>query len=184
MLTFDMIRELERQERSNRKMQKLPSDLIEEINDYISRKEQIQEKNSTDILELENVKNTIKRFFEMREKKLADMALLAARTGFPPENLDSGEEKIFYKLVDVIKENRERFFFEIHKDHEHKVITEIKAAEEPKPEKIIFRVKKEIPEFVGPDMKIYRLIKGEVTNLPKPINDLLLKEGFIEEIRE
>ena len=63
MLTFEKIRELERVERENKKLQKLPDDLLDQLSEYMQRKERIREKTSADIIELENVKNTIKRFF-------------------------------------------------------------------------------------------------------------------------
>ncbi|MBI4170082.1 MAG: DNA replication complex GINS family protein [Candidatus Aenigmarchaeota archaeon] len=178
MLTFEMIRELERQERANKKLQKLPDNLLDELRDYIKRKESMPEKSSTDILELENVKTIIKRFFELRESKIMDIALATARTGLPPEHLTKEEQSVFYSIVDSVKKHREMFFSEIHKEPQPK------AAEEKKQERIIYRVKKDLQDFVGPDMKTYRLIRGEIVNLPKPLNDLLLKEGVIEEIKE
>lgn len=181
MLTFEMIRELERREKENKKLQKIPENLVEEIREYIKRKEKNSDKTSADILELENVKNTIRRFFEMREKKIADMALITARTGMLPDGLTKEEEKLFYQIVGLFKDYREFFFCEINKEPE-KVEKEI--SEKREEEKPLFKVKKEIKEFIGPDMKKYRLIKGEVVNIPKPLNDLLLKEGIIEEIKE
>ncbi len=180
MLTFEMIRELERQEKANKKLQKLPDNLLDELRDYIKRKEGMPEKSSADILELENVKTTLKRFFELREGKIMDTALTSARTGLPPEHLTKDEQPVFYSIVDSIKAHRELFFSEINKD------PRLKAPEKQEQikERIIYRVKKEMQEFVGPDMKTYHLVRGEIVNLPKPLNDLLLKEGVIEEIRE
>ncbi len=179
MLTFEMIRELERQERGNKKMQKLPENLPDELRDYIKRKEKMAEKTSADITELENVRNTIRRFFELRENKIMDMVLSSARTGLPPENLTKEEQGTFYAVVESVKRHREAFFSQLSKEAQ-----ENDEPPQKKEERILYRVKKEIKEFVGPDMKTYRLVRGEIVNLPKPLNDLLLKEGLIEEIRE
>jgi DNA replication initiation complex subunit (GINS family) len=198
MLTFDSIRELERQEKANKKMQKLPLGLDAEINDYIKRKEKTADKTSADILELENVKNTIKRFFELRERKLIDMAVSTVRTGLPAENLDPEETKIFYMLVGALQENRSRFFSDINKENENagqdavqeekpqkiEMLKEIQQEAAALPKKTVFRVKADIAEFVGPDLRTYRLIRGEVVKLPKELNELLLKEGILEEIPE
>jgi len=180
MLTFEMIRELERQERDNKKLQKLPDNLIDELRDYIKRKEKIVQKSTGDILELENVKKTIKSFFEIRERKLMTMVLSMVQSGLPAENLSSEERQIFYAIVDHIKRHREKFFSDINRD-EASVQPE-KSVQ--KSERIIYKVKKDLKEFVGPDMRNYRLVRGEIVNLPKPLNDLLLKEGIIEQIRE
>lgn len=167
MLTFDKIRELERTERDAKKLQGLPEDIIEQLNDYIQRKEKIKEKTTADIRELEHVRNTIKSFFEMREHKITQASMDTVRTGLPPENLTRHEERIFYELVEALKRHREQFFHEIAKERKHE-------------EKPVYRVKKSLPEFVGPDMKTYKLNENELITLPKELEAILLKEGVIE----
>ncbi len=171
MLTFEKIRELERVERDNKKLQKLPDDLLDQLCDYLRRKEKIAEKTSSDILELENVRNTIKRFFELREHKIAISALDTIKTGIPPENITKEEEKVFYELVYSLKSFREKFFEELQKEPAQ---TE---------EKVIYRVKKTLPEFVGPDMKTYKLTENEMVQLPKELEELLIKEGVVEKVK-
>ena len=206
MLTFDKIRELERTERDMKKLQKLPEDLLEQIKEYLRRKEGMKEKTTSEILELENVKNTIRRFFEYRENKIIGMALDCVRTGMSTENLTKQEEKVFYEIVDLLKYHREKFFQELQKEasnaaeeekleeienaleiqaekEEHKERIEI--IPEDKPKQHVYKVKKAIPAFVGPDMKTYEFQENDIIGLdilPKPLNDLLLKEGVIEKI--
>src|SRR3989338_9661612 len=103
MLTFDKIRDIERQERDSRTLQKLPDGFIGSLADYLARKESVAEKASADILEIENIKATIKRIFEAREKKLLDMALYTARTGTLPENLIESEEKSFDAVLEALR---------------------------------------------------------------------------------
>jgi len=183
MLTFEMIRELERQEKANKRLQKLPDNLPTELNEYIKRKEKMADKSSSDIMEMETVKNTIKRFIELRETKLIEMALTTARTGLPPENLTKEETPVFFSLVETMKKHREAFFSEMNRETGETMQAAQETPQE-RQERVIYRVKKELKEFIGPDMKTYRLVRGEIVNLPKPLNDLLLKEGLIEEIRE
>ena len=194
MLTFEMIRELERNERSSKKLQHLPENIKDELREYIKRKEKLLDKSTSDILELENVKNTIKRFYEIREDKATAMALAMARTGLSPENLTSDERYAFDGIVEVLKTQREAFFFDINNESAQEKKTEepgeAKGAKDAKEApasaqgRTIYRVTRELQEFIGPDMKTYRLIRGEIVNLPKPLNDLLLKEGVIEELQE
>jgi DNA replication initiation complex subunit (GINS family) len=172
VLTFEKIRELERVEREAKKLQKLPEDIMDQLNDYIQRKEKTKEKTSADIMELENVKNTLKRFFEMREHKILLSALDTVRTGLPPENLTKQEETVFYETVDILKRFREQFFHEINKERQSQG------------EKPLYRVKKSLPEFVGPDMKIYKLTENELVSLPAELETLLLKEGVIEKVEK
>ncbi len=170
MLTFEKIRELERVERDGKKLQNLPDDIMNQLCDYLRRKEKTKDKSSADLMELENVKNTIRRFFEFRERKLLTSVLDTIRTGLPPENLTREEEKVFYELVFSLKHFREAFFEELQK--------------EPGQEKPVYKVKKTIPEFVGPDMKTYKLTENELVELPKELEELLLKEGVVEKSKE
>lgn len=174
MLTFEKIRELERKERSSKKLEKLPDNFMNEIKEYLRKKERMKQ-TSSDITELENVKNTIKRFFELREKKLADAAIYTVKTGLPVEDLADEEEKLLNALIDDFRKHREAFFSELQK--------------EPtiKRKKIKYKVRKPLPEFIGPDMKKYKLGEGQLLEpnaLPKSLNDFLLKKGIIERIEE
>ncbi len=174
MLTFDKIRDLERAEREGKQLQKLPENLMNEIKEYLRKKEKMKQ-SSSDIMEFENVKNTIKRFFELREKKVVDAALYTAKTGLPMENLTKDEERLYYELIDKIKQNREIFFSELQKEP---VIKE---------KKVFYKVRRTIPEFVGPDMNLYKLNENDMLAtdaLPKPLNDFLLKKGIIEKTEE
>ena len=49
-------------------------------------------------------------------------------------------------------------------------------------EKPVYKVKRSLPEFVGPDMKIYKLTENEIVELPREVERLLLKEGIIEKV--
>ncbi len=175
MLTFDKIRDLERAERDNKQLQKLPENLMGQIQEYL-RKKEVMKQSSSDIMELENVKNTIKRFFELREKKLMEAALYTVKTGMPAQNVTKDEEKVFFAIVDDLKKNRETFFSELQKEP---------ARSQEK--KIVYKVRRSLPAFIGPDMQSYKLNENDVLPLeavPKPLNDFLLKKGIIEKVEE
>ncbi|KHO48009.1 MAG: hypothetical protein QT00_C0001G0021 [archaeon GW2011_AR5] len=164
MLTFDKVRDMERLEKQSKKLQKMPEDVVEQLREYVKRKEK-GEKTSSDITELENIKSTIKRFFELREGKIVSAALDTVRTGLPPENMTKSEETLFYRLTEEMKKYRESFFSELGRE----------TAATP-----MYRVKKTLPTFVGPDMKSYSLKENDIINIPQPLDELLLKEGVIE----
>ena len=175
MLTFEKIRELERAERENKKLHKLPEGLLEELQDYLKKKEKLKQ-TSSDINELDNVKSTIKRFFEHREKKLIDAALYMAKTGLPAENATAEEERLIFTLVDSISKYRQKFFEDMHRQE---------PVQEPK--KLVYKVKTSMPAFVGPDMNTYKLVENETIDpesIPKPLNEFLLKKGIIELVEE
>lgn len=165
MLTFDKIRDMERLEKQGKKLQKVPEDVVAQLREYIKRKEK-GEKTSSDIIELENIKATIKRLFELREGKILSAVLDTVRTGLPSENMSKQEEAVFYRLTEELKKFREDFFSELGKEEN-----------QAKP---MYRVKKTLPAFVGPDMKTYALKENDVINVPAPLDEFLLKEGVIE----
>ena len=165
MLTFDKIRDLERVEKQSKKLQKMPEDVVEQLHDYLKRKEKMTDKTSADLTEMENIKSGVKRFFELREGKIVSSALDTVRTALPPENMTKEEEAIFYRLVDTMKKYREQFFSDLAKETT---------------ETVMYKVKKTLPSFIGPDMKKYQLVENDVVEIPAPLNELLLKEGIIE----
>ncbi|MBI4014878.1 MAG: DNA replication complex GINS family protein [Candidatus Aenigmarchaeota archaeon] len=172
MLTFEAIRDMERGEAEGKTLQKLPENFMEEVRQYLALKESNPEKNSADIHEIENAKRSVKSLFEKRERKLVEQALYTVKTGMPTENLTQDEERLYLYIVEEVKKHRERFF-------SSKTV-------EPAPEKMnAYRVRSTIPRFVGPDMKTYELKEFQVLQegeLPKPLNDLLLKKNLLEVI--
>ena len=173
MLTFEAIRELERNEKESKNLQKLPDNITGDIKDYMKRKQELKE--TTDILELENVKNTVKRLLEIRERKIVDLAIYSARTGLPPENLSPNEESLFSSIVEQLRQFRTIFFDDMNK----------KSATATS--RTTYKVKKDVPEVIGPDLKKYKLNENDIideTALPKELNELLLKQGVIEEVKE
>ncbi len=173
MLTFEKVRDFERAERESRELQQLPANITEEISDYVKRKEAIVEKSSADLLEIENVKKIIRNFLELREKKIVELALYHVKTQLPVGNLLPMEEKMFNSLAGEIRRFREDMQLELKKETPQNN------------EQISYRITRSMPEFVGPDMKVYKLNENDiVAELPKPLNELLLKEGVIEEVRK
>ena len=168
MITFDAIRDIERTERENRKLQKIPENFFDLVRDYLDKKEKMKEKSSLDLLEIENTKNTIKRFLDIREKKIIELAIMTSRTGLLPDNLTCHEKELFQQIVDNLNAFRARISEQMNKI----------------PKEIVYKVKKSIPDFVGPDMKIYNLRENDIVSLPRELVELLIKESVLEEIKE
>ncbi len=176
MLTYEIIRDLERAEKESKKLQKIPESVVEEINGYLKKKESIHEKTSSDIHELENVKHVITGFFECRTDKIIQLAAETVKTPLPvhPQNLTKEEDALFDRLVETLQGYRETFFTEIRKPEI--IRKEAKATR--------YRVRKSMPEFMGPDMNVYKLNENDIVNLPEPLNEFLVKKGVIEPVEE
>lgn len=163
MLTFETIRDLERAERESKKMQRIPESFLAELKDYIAKKESTSA--PQEVMEFQAIKGTIARLLEMRERKIVDGALITARTGLPPENLLPSEAELFWVVVERLKRFREDFF-----------------GKATQPSKKVWRVVRST-EFVGPDMKEYKLQQGETPELSADIVEILRKDGLIEEVK-
>jgi DNA replication initiation complex subunit (GINS family) len=100
----------------------------------------------------------------------------------PVENLTKEEDEIFLKMLEIMKKQRENFLTNQKKDTPLKndVVQE-------KPRQHVYIAKKTLESFVGPDLNVYTIKENEIIaldKLPKPLNDLLLKEGVIEPIEK
>jgi DNA replication initiation complex subunit (GINS family) len=166
MITFQSIRDVERAERDSKKLQRLPEEWNIEVQKYLEMKEAVQEKSPEDLLEIQNVKGILQRLLDLREKKLIDQALIAVRTGAPPENLLKAEEQLFWAIAESLKRFRAEW---MAKPRDR--TTEKKYA-----------VKMSAGPFVGPDMETYEVKEGQTISLPPTVAEVLAKQGIIEEI--
>ncbi|MBI4896039.1 MAG: DNA replication complex GINS family protein [Candidatus Aenigmarchaeota archaeon] len=190
MLTFDKIRDLERVEKKEKILQPLPNDLYAELHEYLARKQQLHEQ--TDAQELETIKNAIQNFFDERERKLLRSAAEFVQNGLPPKNMTAIEKDFFLEISGLLAHHRKTRSDMIFNGKEQHV----EATQTPAPishdvpqtttKHTAYRVKTDILPFVGPDLQVYTLKKGDLAELPQPLNDLLLNEGILEivEIRD
>ncbi|HDJ96612.1 MAG TPA: DNA replication complex GINS family protein, partial [Candidatus Aenigmarchaeota archaeon] len=172
MISFEVIRNVHRAERRSAKLTKLPEDFFEKVNDYLNRKRFLAEKKMDEkaFLEVRNIERLIEEVFNIRERKIINQALIAVRTGIPPENLTKEESDFFNKVVELLKRRREE---------ELKRILERGEVTEEKIKLLIF--KEDVPEFVGADMKTYGPFKkGDIAKLPDENAELLVKAGKAE----
>ncbi|MBI2583603.1 MAG: DNA replication complex GINS family protein [Candidatus Aenigmarchaeota archaeon] len=171
MLTFESIRDMERAERENKKLQKMPAQFFDDLQDYIRKKRADAAGNADDLIEYQNILAVVERLFELRERKILEHALDAARIGIPAENLHDNEKKLFEQLSDSLSTFRNAFF------------SSIRQQKQERSEDRLFRIKEDVPEFIGPDMKIYNLKQNDVVALPEETAKLLLEKGAVEEVK-
>ncbi|MBI2579533.1 MAG: hypothetical protein HYW27_01390 [Candidatus Aenigmarchaeota archaeon] len=124
--------------------------------------------------ELERIRDSIRKIFETRQKKILDGVFETATGAAPPATLMKDEEEVFNRLVDIMRGFRESLIHEVNRKETPK--------EEKEEREDVYRVVRELPEFIGPDMKAYKLRKDEVISIPRPLNEFLLKKGVIEKV--
>jgi len=106
-------------------------------------------------------------------------ALSAARGGsHTPKFLTEHEKKFYKNLLEIMQENRK----EIFGMDENKIKKEDETATDNESSNIILRILKDVPSFIGDDMKKYSLRKEDVISMPKETAEVLTKRGAAEEI--
>jgi len=175
MITFEKIRDLERGERESKELQKLPDIFLDQLLEYLRKKRLIKEKTSSDMTELSSVRNVIRNFFEIRERKLLDQLVYSLRTGARPRNMTPDESETFDSIYMPMKKHRTELLSSLDSEA---------PADLPPKESAPARsydVLSDMPDFVGSDLSVYSLKSGSVVALPDDVASLLLKHGLIAE---
>lgn len=165
MLTFEELRDYERKEREERKLQKLPENFLTELKALYAQKKKSKDTSPSNAILFENVKRSIMRLFEARERKLIEHALFSARTGIEIENLLEEEKMLFENIKLQIEKFRKKFFDELEKAEPQEKFVATKTG-----------------EFIGPDTKTYTLKEGEIVELPQKVVNAFLKTGIIKKL--
>ena len=165
-------------EKSRESLQKIDEDFFDRIKRRIRELEEMKRNSSDEEYnrideEIRTLKKLQKRLFELRTIKIIMQAwadVCETESGIDGiENMTSAERELYNKLVEVLEEYKRKILTEFVKDVE-------------KGDKILVRVKQDVPEFVGVDGKTYKLRRGDVVIIPKLNADALMKSGVCEEI--
>ena len=155
--------------------------------------------------ELRNTKRIWKSIFERREKKILQAALSVARGSDHIPKFMTAQEKIFYEnLLNVLRENRSVILGGKADEKENREESSRERTAKQTPahtlknpqsnkdnensdaaadKNVVIRVLKDVPPFVGSDMKNYSLKKEDVLTIPKDSAEILIKRKAAEEIK-
>lgn len=166
MITFEIIRKIQRDEQLTPKLTKLPENFYQNVKIYLDQKRKITDRKI--VLEVKNIERLVEDIFNRRERKIINSAIIAARTNIPPENLTNEEKDFFEKIVSLIKSRRGDILENLFKTKEETVGL------------VVF--KESVPEFVGSDEKVYGPFqKGDIAKLPEENVKILKERGIVEE---
>lgn len=162
ILTYEKIREVKLNEKGE-KLQKLPPNFFENAFNYIKLKKGTYEENSATSL--------VFSIFELRLKKIVNLAILLHKTNQIPENLEPEEEKFYLELVEKLREFKDEFrrkYEFVEKNNKNNIETQ----------KVKFLV--DLPEIFLPSLGVCCFRKNEIKEIKKEIANFLLKKGFCE----
>ncbi len=176
--SYDELRRIYRLEKNTSRLVDIDEDFYEALGKFIQQEKKeylagLKNFSSVKARNFSNLKKIVDEIFSLREKKLVSRALIASRSGEENNvNLAAEEKKTFKELLAVLNKHRDflRQAFEPDKK---------KAAER---RIVSLKVLKEVPAFVGPDMKEYGPFSvDEAVSLPSKVAELLVARKLAEE---
>ena len=191
IITYEILYDILRREKTRQELQKLDENLFKDINNYIKEKKSIlddlktkssifaqKEINKTE-KELENIKRIVKEIYDKRESKILQLALSSSITSKIEydTNLLPEEKLIFNDLSKFLKESRRELLNNLLDDEKPKGIKS-----EQESIKTV-RILQAIPKFIGDDLNEYGPFNEEyIASLPIKVAELLIKKNRAEEI--
>lgn len=201
-ITYETLFDLLRREKGREDLQKLESSFFADVEAYLTEKHSIasgpnesffsDEERQKTLLQLSNSARLLRELYDRREKKVATMAIIRART--PTALLDLSamlepEKVLFQQLIDILTKQRKEQL-----DH-LLTIGGLSAprmpppqAPEPQPLKtvdqpsIAVEFLAEVPKFVGKSLEIYGpYVSGQRAMLPAEIARILIDKGRAKE---
>jgi len=202
VLTYETLYELLRREKSREDLQKLDDHYFRDALNYLREKQQASDENlsKNDIfsqserdklqIQLNNIRKLVKDLYNIRERKLINMAINHTRTGahiVDTEHLLAQERPIYDSLVAVLKQYRSGVLNRLLEQREPDFvpISEAVAAPVETPEPTTSRIKflENIDQFVGEELEPYGPFENEEeATLPKELADVLISQGKAEEL--
>ncbi|MCD6468982.1 MAG: DNA replication complex GINS family protein [Thermoplasmata archaeon] len=205
-LSYKDLRRLHQLEKRSSAITQLRNDFYIKVMDYIKELEQIldnadsPQKRKLIEDELKNARQAFREIYELREKKIVLAALSKVRGGNPDlRNLIHEETVLFEMLVDVLKNARDNTLTDKKTEDSspqtyetepiNKKVDEKEAnhheevKKEDNEERTVVLMKKDLPTFVGINMKRYTLRENDVISMPLNMGETLEKRGAAEKVR-
>ena len=205
-LSYKDLRRLHQLEKRSSAITQLRNDFYIKVMDYIKELEQIldnadsPQKRKLIEDELKNARQAFREIYELREKKIVLAALSKVRGGNPDlRNLIHEETVLFEMLVDVLKNARDNTLTDKKTEDSspqtyetepiNKKVDEKEAnhheevKKEGNEERTVVLMKKDLPTFVGINMKRYTLRENDVISMPLNMGETLEKRGAAEKVR-
>lgn len=171
-LDYDQIRKIHRLEKNTSKLVEVEPDFYNQLNSFIRKEKKsylssLKDFSSTKARDFANLKKMVEEIFNIREKKILGMSLVASRTKeYPKPEMAIQENKIYREMLVLLEQHNrilEEIFSSEKKKRKVKDLNNIKV-----------KILSEVPSFVGTDMKEYGPFKkSEVVVLPYKIARLL-----------
>ncbi|MBU0636411.1 hypothetical protein KKE06_05280 [Candidatus Micrarchaeota archaeon] len=185
-ISYDEVRRIYRLEKNTSKLVDVSEDFYNLLNEFIKEEKQRYLKSLKDFSieearDFANLKKMVEEIFLLRERKILNLALLASRGGEEiTVVLAVPEKKMFSAVLDLLQKQR-GLLTEMFQSN---VPTKEASPQKTKSlETIKIQVSKDVPAFIGTDMKEYGPYKNtQKVELPFSIAKLFLERKLGERV--
>ncbi len=178
-VSYDEIRRIYRLEKNTGKLVEVEEDFFDSLNDFLEQEkasylESLKELSSSRARDYINLKKIAEEIFLIRQKKLLNKALVCSRTGeLSEEKMALQEKKILDEMLGVLSSHRACL---------QGVFEEEKADASSGRENVSVVLIKDVPSFVGADMKEYGPFEKDASvHLPFKIANLLISRNLAKQ---
>lgn len=203
VITYNKIREIQRDERTQTVLTRLPDNIVESLQAYLAEKQSLLDKNkgsdnlfSQDMYsrvdyELKNARKSVVDIFEIRQRKIIEQAFQAAKTDIKikdTSNMLAFEKQLFNTMIDSFTKYMNGCVFNILRNNKpvFEALPEEKVfkREDASSNKILVRVLSDMPALLCEDnTTIGPLKKEDVVFIPRRVGEILVNQKKAEEVR-
>ncbi|MDD2678737.1 MAG: hypothetical protein PHT91_03405 [Candidatus Nanoarchaeia archaeon] len=210
LITYQKIREIQRDERSNTALVKLPENVLEVMQNYLNEKKGFLEKNSDEKnlfsvdkfsraeYELKNAKIAIQNIFDTRHKKIIEKAFQVSKNNMKIKdttNMIYFEKRIFLQLIEIfdnynqncinaIISHRKPIFDVSCKEDEGQPLKIDEDILNKEKDKKLIKIINPVPSFIWEDNSKFGPFNPEdMVFLPEKISELLIRQKMAQEVK-
>ena len=175
-IDFDELRRIHRLEKNTSKLVEVDVDFVESLERFVEGEKKnylasLKNFSSSDARAFTNLKRIVEEIFLLREKKILNKALIASHTKEVENTKMAKQELDTYKKMLKILNDHSSLYMDLF-------------GEKEKANSLIeVEILKDVPTFVGTDMKEYGpFSKGNKVELPKKVSKLFITRKIAKEL--
>lgn len=186
-LSYDEIRRIYRLEKNTSKLVEVQDDFYNVLNEFIKQEkerylESLKDFSIEEARDFANLKKMVEEIFLLRQRKILNMALLSSRGNNDSKLALAGPELKTFSSVVALLEKHQQTVEEMFRAHATPKTTGEKSKEL---DLVEVRILKEVPAFIGTDMKEYGPFSAnQNVELPFAISKLFLERKLAERNEE
>ena len=207
-ITYETLFDLLRREKSREDLQKLENTFFSDVISYLKEKKQMLIENKEKLgedsgleakrisLQIDNINKILKEFYEKRERKIINLAMLYSRTNHNmpvPDTLLDEEKGIFNSITNILDTSRTNILESIinlkmpeekkqDASANNKIINAPKDIDAEKSTKVV-RFISAVPKFLGTNLETYGPFEeDDVAKLPAKLAETVIIKERAEEI--